>query len=132
MRDNADTIEPVVPNTIARSIAIGNPADGLFARRAIVESGGWAAAVPDPDIVLGIRLLAQETGIFTETAGGVTVAAALALARERRWRADDELVLCVTGNGLKTTDAVAPDLPVAPVIAPRLDAVRALVKAVAP
>ena len=132
VRENADTIEPVVPNTIARSIAIGNPADGLFARRAIVESGGWAAAVPDPDIVLGIRLLAQETGIFTETAGGVTVAAALALAREGRWRADDELVLCVTGNGLKTTDAVAPALPVAPVIAPRLAAVRALVKAAAP
>jgi threonine synthase len=128
VREDADTIEPVVPHTIARSIAIGNPADGLFAKRAIVESGGWAAAVSDPDIVAGIRLLAEETGIFTETAGGVTVAAALALAQEGRWRADDELVLCVTGNGLKTPDAVAPALAAAPVIAPRLAEVRALVE----
>jgi threonine synthase len=128
VRENADAIEPVVPRTIARSIAIGNPADGLFAKRAIVESGGWAAAVSDPDIVAGIRLLAEETGIFTETAGGVTVAAALALAQEGRWRADDELVLCITGNGLKTPDAVAPALAAAPVIAPRLAEVRALVE----
>ncbi|HYT84788.1 MAG TPA: threonine synthase [Gemmatimonadales bacterium] len=128
VRENADTIEPVVPRTIARSIAIGNPADGLFAKRAIVESGGWAAAVSDPDIVAGIRLLAEETGIFTETAGGVTVAAALALAQEKRWREDDELVLCITGNGLKTPDAVAPALAAAPVIAPRLAEVRALVE----
>jgi threonine synthase len=128
VRENADAVEPVVPRTIARSIAIGNPADGLFAKRAILESGGWAAAVEDPDIVAGIRLLAEETGIFTETAGGVTVAAALALAQEGRWRADDELVLCITGNGLKTTDAVAPVLAPAPLIAPRLAEVRALVE----
>jgi threonine synthase len=128
VRDNADVLEPVVPRTIARSIAIGNPADGLFAKRAIVESGGWAAAVSDPDIVAGIRLLAEETGIFTETAGGVTVAAALALAREGRLRAGDEVVLCITGNGLKTTDAVAPALAAAPLIAPRLAEVRTLVE----
>jgi threonine synthase len=128
VRENADAIEPVVPHTIARSIAIGNPADGLFAKRAILESGGWAAAVSDSDIVAAIRLLAEEAGVFTETAGGVTVAAALALAHEGRLRADDELVLCITGNGLKTTDAVAPVLPTAPVIAPRLAEVRALVE----
>jgi len=77
----------------------------------------------------GIRLLAEETGIFTETAGGVTVAAALTLAREGRFRTDDEVVLCITGNGLKTTDAVAPALAAAPLIAPRLAEVRALVQA---
>ena len=128
VRENADAVEPVVPRTIARSIAIGNPADGLFAKRAILESGGWAAAVSDPEIVTGIRLLAEETGVFTETAGGVTVAAALALAAEGRLRPDDEVVLCITGNGLKTIDAVAPALGEAPLIAPRLAEVRALVK----
>ncbi len=127
VRENADAVEPVVPRTIARSIAIGNPADGMFAKRAIVESGGWAAAVSDPDIVAGIRLLAEETGIFTETAGGVTVAGALALAAEGQFRAGDEVVLCITGNGLKTVDAVAPALAPAPLIAPRLAEVRALV-----
>jgi len=128
VRENADAVVPVVPRTIARSIAIGNPADGLFAKRAILESGGWAAAVSDPDIVAGIRQLAEETGIFTETAGGVTVAAAVALAAEGRLRPDDEVVLAITGNGLKTTDAVAPALTPAPLIAPRLAEVRALVQ----
>src|SRR2546426_2204550 len=128
VREGADAIVPVVPKTIARSIAIGNPADGLFAKRAILESGGWAAAVPDDGIVAGIRLLAEETGIFTETAGGVTVAGALALAGERRFLPEDEVVLCITGNGLKTVEAVAPVLAAAPVIAPRLAEVRALVE----
>ena len=132
VRENVDDIVPVVPKTIARSIAIGNPADGRFAKRAIVESGGWAAAVSDAEIVAGIRLLAEETGIFTETAGGVTVAAALALAGEGKLQTDDEVVLCITGNGLKTIDAVAPALAAAPLIAPRVAEVRALLKAVGP
>jgi threonine synthase len=100
----------------------------VFAGRAIRESGGWAAAVPDDAIVAGIRLLAEETGIFTETAGGVTVAGAIALAGEGRFTPEDEIVLCITGNGLKTVEAVAPILAVAPVIAPRLAEVRALVE----
>jgi threonine synthase len=129
VRDDAEAITPVVPQTIARSIAIGNPADGLFAKRAILESGGWAAAVSDVDLVAGIRLLAEEAGVFTETAGGVTVGAALALAADGRFSPDDEVVLCITGNGLKTIDAVAPTLSAAPVIAPRVAEVRALVKA---
>ena len=128
VRENADAVAPVVPQTIARSIAIGNPADGLFAKQAILESGGWATAVSDTELVAGIRLLAEAVGIFTETAGGVTVAAALALAGEGRFAPDDEVVLCITGNGLKTADAVAPVLPAAPVIAPRVAEVRALVK----
>jgi threonine synthase len=127
VRENAEAITPVVPQTIARSIAIGNPADGLFAKRAILESGGWAAAVSDAELVQGIRVLAEETGIFTETAGGVTVAAALALAAEGRFSAADEVVLCISGNGLKTVDAVAPALAPAPIIAPRVAEVRALV-----
>src|SRR5919106_436026 len=97
---------PERPNTIARSIAIGNPADGRYAARAMRESGGWGAAVSDTDLVAGIRLLAETAGVFTETAGGVTVAAALALARAGRLRPDDEVVLCITGNGLKTIEAM--------------------------
>src|SRR5439155_1121455 len=73
-----DAIEPEVPKTICRSLAIGNPADGAFAARAMRESGGWAAAVSDPELVEGIRFLAEDTGVFAETAGGVTAAGALA------------------------------------------------------
>jgi threonine synthase len=128
-----DKIEPVIPNTIARSIAIGNPADGMFAKRAMVETGGSAAAVSEESIVDGMLTLAKDTGIFTETAGGVTVAGALKLAAQGRFRKDDEIVLCITGNGLKTLEAVTdPNLrPIAeaPVIEPKLSAVRALVEA---
>jgi threonine synthase len=121
-------IAPEVPRTVCRSLAIGNPADGVFAARAIVETGGWAAAVSDAELVAGIRALAEDTGVFAETAGGVTVAAALALARAGRLRPDDEVVLCITGHGLKTLDALADTLPAAPVIAPRLGEVAALVE----
>jgi threonine synthase len=122
-----DTIVPEIPDTIARSIAIGNPADGPFASRAIRGSGGWAASVSDAALVAGIRLLAETTGIFTETAGGVTIAAALELAKAGRLTADDELVLCITGNGLKTIDAVRDSLPAAPVVNPKVREVVALV-----
>jgi threonine synthase len=121
-----EAIEPVVPDTIARSIAIGNPADGRFAAGAIRTTGGWAASVSDADLVGGIRLLAETTGIFTETAGGVTVAAALALAAQGKLSPDDEVVLCITGNGLKTVEALQGVLPDAPTIAPRLRELEAL------
>jgi len=128
-----EQITPVVPNTIARSIAIGNPADGVFARQAILGSGGSAIAVSDADLVAGIRRLAEDTGIFTETAGGVTVAGALALAAHGAFGPDDEIVLCITGNGLKTVEAITDPaygpVPDAPVIEPRLREVRALVEA---
>ncbi|MDA1082445.1 MAG: threonine synthase [Gemmatimonadetes bacterium] len=118
---------PEIPNTIARSIAIGNPADGRFAAMAMVESGGWGAHVSDAEIVAGIRLLAETTGVFTETAGGVTVAAALNLARDGRLTQDDEVVLCITGNGLKTTDVVKDVLPDSPIVDARVREVAALV-----
>jgi threonine synthase len=123
-----DTIEPERPQTICRSLAIGNPADGVFAARAMRETGGWAAAVSDAELVEGIRFLAEDVGVFAETAGGVTAAAAVALARARRLRPDDEVVLCVTGHGLKTLEAVQGAVPAAPVIAPRLRDVAALVE----
>ena len=82
----------------------------------------------DDALVEAIRTLAADTGVFTETAGGATVAAALELARAGRFRADDEIVLCITGNGLKTLDPVLPTLEESPVIDPRLRAVRELVQ----
>jgi threonine synthase len=121
-----EAIEPVIPDTIARSIAIGNPADGRFAAGAIRCTGGWAASVSDADLVAGIRLLAETTGIFTETAGGVTVAGALSLAAQGKLSPDDEVVLCITGNGLKTVEALQGALPDAPTIAPRLRELEAL------
>jgi len=120
-------LEPEVPNTICRSLAIGNPADGPFAADAMRQSGGWAAAVSDDALVQGIRFLAEDAGVFAETAGGVTVAAALALARAGRLRPEDEVVLCITGHGLKTVEAVSGALPEVPLIAPRLKEVAALV-----
>lgn len=128
VHEGRDEVRPVVPDTVARSIAIGNPADGRFARRAIVDSGGWAAAVGERELIDGITRLAADTGIFTETAGGVTVSAALALARDGRFTPDDEVVLCITGNGLKTLEPLLPVLPESPVIDPKLREVRALVE----
>jgi threonine synthase len=129
VESGGETIVPEIPNTIAKSIAIGNPADGVFAARAMRGTGGWAAAVSDERIVAAIRLLAETTGIFTETAGGATVAAALALAGQGRFGADDEVVLCITGNGLKTLDAISESITDSPLINPRVREVAALVEA---
>jgi threonine synthase len=121
-------IQPVIPKTIARSLAIGSPADGVFAARAIRETGGSAAAVSDEELIAGIRLLAETSGVFTETAGGVTVAGALALAASGQLRADDEVVLCITGNGLKTVDAASDSIRDVPTIEPRLRDLTTLVE----
>jgi threonine synthase len=102
-----DFFKPVKPNTIAKSLAIGTPADGFYALRVMKETGGAAEDVSDDEIREGIRLLAEAEGIFAETAGGVTVAVAKKLIAAGRIPANDSAVLCVTGNGLKTLDAVA-------------------------
>jgi threonine synthase len=115
------------PNTIAKSLAIGDPADGYFAARLIRETGGWAEDVTDDEIRDGMALLAKTEGIFAETAGGVTVAVAKKLIEQGRIPANEELVLCVTGNGLKTQDAVADVLEEPAVIRPSLDAFDAVV-----
>jgi threonine synthase len=120
-------VEPQKPNTIARSLAIGNPADGHYARRLITESGGWAECISDPEIIDSIKLLAQTEGIFAETAGGVTAGVAAKLIQQGRIRPDETTVVCITGNGLKTTDAIAADFPATEAIAPRLEAFEALV-----
>ncbi len=113
-------IEPQKPATIARSLAIGNPADGLYAIRAIKQSGGWSEDVSDPEVVDAIRLLAENEGIFTETAGGVTVGTAAKLYRQDRILPEETTVLCITGNGLKTTDVLAGVYEVEQPIAPKL------------
>ena len=115
-------IAPQKPNTIARSLAIGNPADGFYAAKTIVASGGWAEDASDPEIVDAITLLAETEGIFTETAGGVTVASARKLYAQGRIRPEETTVLCITGNGLKTTDALAGRFEFAEPIPPKLAA----------
>jgi threonine synthase len=94
------------PNTIARSLAIGDPADGYFAAQVIRETGGWADDASDAEIAEGMAILARTEGIFAETAGGVTLAVARKLIEQGRIPRDEEIVLCITGNGLKTQDAV--------------------------
>ena len=125
VKRNLSRFEPQKPNTIARSLAIGNPADGPYAMREIRESGGWADDVSDPEIVEAIQLLAETEGIFTETAGGVTVGVTQKLIEQGRINPTDTTVACITGNGLKTTDAIVAEYPATEAIAPRLDAFEA-------
>lgn len=120
VQNATETIVPVTPRTIARSLAIGEPVDGPWAARAIVESEGWAAAVSDAELVEGISMLAQFGGVFTETAGGVTMAAAKKLAGEGWLGKEDEVVLCITGNGMKTIEAMEGTFAPTPVIGPTL------------
>ena len=107
VREGWDFIEPQRPNTIARSLAIGNPADGPAASKMIRSTGGWAEDVSDVEIVSGIQELAETEGIFTETAGGVTTAVTARLYADGKIGRDETTVVCITGNGLKTTDAIA-------------------------
>ena len=113
-------IDPQKPKTIAKSLAIGNPADGIFAVRTILGSGGAGEDVSDEEIVEGIRLLAESEGIFTETAGGVTVAVARKLIRQGRLNPDESIVLAITGNGLKTPGALNGSLGESETIRPKL------------
>jgi threonine synthase len=121
VKTGSSEIDPQKPNTIARSLAIGNPADGHYAIKAIKGSGGWSEDVSDPEVIDSIRLLAETEGIFTETAGGVTVGCAGKLYRQDRILPEETTVLCVTGNGLKTTDVLAgvyrTERPIAPKLA---------------
>ena len=107
-REGRDFVSPVYPDTIAKSLAIGNPADGIFALDAARATGGSVTSVTDEEIVAGIRLLAETTGIFTETAGGVTTAVLRRLADAGEIGIDERVVLYITGDGLKTLDAIAP------------------------
>ncbi|MFH1655798.1 MAG: threonine synthase [Candidatus Omnitrophota bacterium] len=107
VKENSDIIKPIKPNTIAKSLAIGNPADGIYAVGTVKESGGWAEDVSDDEIVEAIKLLAFTEGVFTETAGGVTLGVTKKLIEQGRIPKDESIVVCITGNGLKTQEAVS-------------------------
>jgi threonine synthase len=108
--DGTLQVTPVKPDTVAKSLAIGNPADGYYSLRIIKETGGCAEMVDDGQIVEGIKLLARTEGIFAETAGGVTVGVLKKLAQSGRLERDELIVAYVTGNGLKTQEAVADEV----------------------
>ena len=99
-------VRPVKPNTIAKSLAIGNPAAGEFALETLAETGGAAEAVPEESVVEGVKLLAETEGIFTEMAGGVVISALKRLAERGTIKPDEVTVAYITGNGLKTQEAV--------------------------
>jgi threonine synthase len=120
------------PQTIAKSLAIGDPADGYFASQLVRDTGGWSEDVDDDAIVAGMRLLAETEGIFAETAGGVTLAVAQKLIEQGRIDRDGSTVLCITGNGLKTQEALAGKIARPVVIKPDLAAFEALIGAGAP
>jgi len=129
VRAGRELIKPVKqPDTIARSLAIGNPADGFYAVQTINSTGGYAAAPVDDEIVAAMRLLAETEGVFTETAGGVTLGATIKLIEEGRIGRDDSVLICVTGQGLKTMDPLIPVLEKPRVIAPKLSEFDAIAK----
>jgi threonine synthase len=123
--EGSDSIRPVKPATIAKSLAIGDPADGYYALDTVRRTGGGLAAVTDDEVVDGIQLLARTEGIFGETAAGVTIASLRRLTAEGVVRPDERVVVYVTGHGLKTLDAIAPEVGPTATIAPTLDAFRA-------
>jgi threonine synthase len=120
IKNDTDVLVPVKPRTIAKSLAIGNPADGFYAYRTTRESGGSGEHATDEEIVEGMLLLARTEGIFTETAGGVTVAATKKLVERGVIGHGDSVVVCITGNGLKTPDALADRLDAPITIQPSL------------
>lgn len=121
IKENNEIIKPVKPKTIAKSLAIGNPADGYYAFKTVKDSGGWGEDVTDEEIVEGIKLLARTEGIFTETAGGVVVAAIKKLVQQGKIKKDELTVISITGNGLKTQEVVLPKLAQVIKVKPNLD-----------
>ena len=120
IKERSDIVKPVKPRTIAKSLAIGNPADGYYATRTALESGGWAESATDDEIIDAMKLLAETEGVFTETAGGVTLAGAKKLIEQGRIPRDESIVVCITGNGLKTQEPLADRLGKAVHIQPTL------------
>ncbi|MDX8413331.1 MAG: threonine synthase [Mariprofundales bacterium] len=106
VKEGADLIHPVKADTIAKSLAIGNPADGFYANRVMRDSGGWAEDVSDAEVIAAMKLLGETEGIFTETAGGVTLGVTKKLLEQGKLNRDESIVVCITGNGLKTQEAV--------------------------
>ncbi|HEY2214129.1 MAG TPA: threonine synthase [Acidimicrobiales bacterium] len=118
--EGTDAIRPVKPKTIAKSLAIGNPADGWYALQTMRSTGGSCAAVTDAEVIDAIGLLARTEGIFAETAGGVTIATLAKLAASGAIRSDERVVALVTGHGLKTVEALSGTRGPTATIAPNL------------
>ncbi len=130
VKTDAFKVKPVRnPDTIAKSLAIGDPADGYFASKLIRDSGGWGEDVCDDEIVEAMLMLGETEGIFAETAGGVTLAVARKLLEQGRIDPDGSTVLCITGNGLKTQEALLERIARPTVIQPTLEQFEALVGA---
>ena len=129
VKEGSELIRPVRPNTIAKSLAIGNPADGYYSAKVMRESGGWGESVTDDEIIAAMKLLAETEGIFAETAGGVTLGSAKKLIEEGRISRDESLVICITGNGLKTQEALDGKLNEPTIINARLQEFDDIVKA---
>jgi len=123
-----ELFKPVKPNTIAKSLAIGNPADGFYALGSIRETGGSSEDVSDEEIVEAIKLLASHAGIFTETAGGVTLGVTKKLIDQGKIPKDESIVVCITGNGLKTQEAITGKVGVATIINAKLSEFDEVVK----
>ena len=128
--EGEEFVKPVRPDTIAKSLAIGNPADGIYAVETVRKSGGYAAHATDEEIVEAIRLLASTEGIFTETAGGVTLAATQHLIESGHIGRDESTVVSITGNGLKTLEVVQERVPQPHLILPQLGAFEELMKTI--
>jgi threonine synthase len=128
IKQGVDVIRPVKPNTIAKSLAIGNPADGYYAVQVVKESGGYGEDVSDEEIIEGIKLLARTEGIFAETAGGVTVATTKKLIEKGKIGRNESTVVCITGNGLKTQEALSGHTVEVHYIKPNIDAFEEVLK----
>ncbi|GBE34655.1 threonine synthase [bacterium BMS3Bbin06] len=122
IKNNTDVIRPIKPDTVAKSLAIGNPADGFYAYKVVKNSGGYGEEVTDDEIIEGMKTLARTEGIFAETAGGVTVAVTRKLIQQGYIGKNDVTVLCVTGNGMKTQEALQGKMKEPHYIKPRLEA----------
>ena len=120
LKEGSPFFKPVKPDTIAKSLAIGNPADGIYAIETVKESGGYGESANDDEIIKAMKLLASTEGIFTETAGGVTLAATKKLIESGRISRDESIVVLITGNGMKTIEAFNGHLSVPHIIDPRL------------
>lgn len=125
-KENSDFVKPVKPDTIAKSLAIGNPADGIYAVDTVRKSGGVGEHADDDEIIESIQLLAATEGIFTETAGGVTLAVTKKLIDNGVIARDDRIVVAITGNGFKTIEALEDNMPEPHIIPPQLNAFRKL------
>ncbi len=130
IRAGRDLIKPQKPKTIAKSIAIGNPADGFYVVQTVKASGGWGEDATDEEIVDAIKLLAKTEGIWTEPAGGTTLAATMKLIKSGRIPREESICVSITGNGLKTVEVVVNHLEMPPSIPPKLEAFDAIVRGV--